>query len=237
MRIIDSGRASAESLMKKDSFLLQNLQPREIILHLYEWELPQTITYGHFIKPENFLVLGEATSHVGMSKRPTGGGITFHHGDYAFSLLISSLHDAYSKDILSNYQTVNLFVVRLLNEVFAISGSLANDEMPSPHSVTENFCSAKLSKYDVVIHGKKVGGAAQRNMKQGLLHQGSIFLSGGSESMYRSILLPEVAEKVCAGMHQNAYFPLGMAATADMLAEARQKVKYQMIKQFSYGEL
>lgn len=235
VRIIDSGRASATSLMEKDSLLLRNLQEEEIILHLYEWSNPLTVTHGHFINPKRFLIVDNPNLDV--AKRPTGGGITFHFNDYAFSMLISSTHPVYKKNLLDNYQTVNQFVSRALKQVFVLDGVLSVSESTPEAMIMENFCSTKLSKYDVVMGNKKIGGAAQRSLKQGFLHQGTIFLSQGCKDTYCSILQPEVVNTVLVGIRQNAFFPLGTDVMPDVLADARQQVKHQLIKQFSVGDL
>ena len=47
---------------------------------------------------------------------------------------------------------------------------------------------AEPTIYDVMAGGKKVGGAAQRRGKQGLLHQGTIALSVPSEATLKAFI-------------------------------------------------
>lgn len=235
MRIIDSGRASAKSLMEKDKVLLNNLQNQEVILHLYEWEHPRTLTYGCFMRPHQFLIMN-SKNDVDCAVRSTGGGFTFHHGDYAFSFLMSATHPMYHQNVLLNYQTVNRLVIRVLDQVFSIHSKLASCDASVEFACHENFCSAKVSKYDVLVGTKKVGGAAQRSLKQGFLHQGSIFLSEGDENLYRELLLPEICDEVLAGIRHSSFFPLGVCAMNE-LNDVRRQIKYQLIKLFSYGDL
>ena len=151
IRVIDSTKATPEELMEKDRSLLDSLKTGEVILHLYEWEGLFPVTYGCFIKPERFFRADWEALGVRAARRPTGGGVTFHNGDYAFSLLVSSEHPAYQKSVLANYHTVNRFVLKAINRLFRLEGSLSPKESSTERVEASNFCVAKISKYDVLI--------------------------------------------------------------------------------------
>ncbi|EPP35983.1 Octanoyltransferase LipM [Chlamydia avium] len=232
IRIIDSGKASASSHMDRDKELLANLKKGEAILHLYEWEGVYPLTYGVFIRPEKFLVSNREELGMDAASRPTGGGFLFHHGDYAFSLLVSSEHPMHRNSILENYRSVNSLVLKVLNKIFRIEGTLSSDE-DSHHSIESNCCMAKVSKYDVLMGNRKIGGAAQRTVKQGFLHQGSIFLSGSTTDFYYKFLLPEVADPIVSEINRCAFFPLGISAPSEDLVMARKEIKEKFIQIFS----
>ncbi|WP_100934818.1 lipoyl protein ligase domain-containing protein [Candidatus Chlamydia corallus] len=232
VRIVDSGKSSAASHMAKDRDMLQDLKEGELILHLYEWENPCSLTYGHFMRPEKFLVSNYKNLGLDAAIRPTGGGFVFHQGDYAFSLLMSATHPSYSSSVLANYHTVNSFVAKVLEKVFRIQGILAPEDESSSLEASGNFCMAKTSKYDVLFGGKKIGGAAQRKVQQGFLHQGSLFLSGSSSDFYQRFLRPEVLQEILEQIKAHAFFPLGFESDTDLLCEVRQQIKEAFIKLF-----
>ncbi|AAF39397.1 biotin--protein ligase [Chlamydia muridarum str. Nigg] len=232
IRIIDSIRGTPRELMKKDRLLLDSLKAGEMILHLYEWEGLFPVTYGCFIKPERFFLANWESLGVSAASRPTGGGITFHNGDYAFSLLVSSENPSYQDSVLANYHVVNRFVLKVVNKLFRLEGALSSNEISTERVESANFCVAKTSKYDVLVGDKKVGGAAQRSVKQGFLHQGSIFLSGNSLSFYRKILLPQLLDKIGPEIEKQAFFPLGIEASASVLKEVRGEVKDSLMRIF-----
>ncbi|EPP28197.1 biotin/lipoate A/B ligase family protein, partial [Chlamydia psittaci 84-8471/1] len=93
------------------------------------------------MRPEKFLIDNRAALGMDAAVRPTGGGFVFHHGDYAFSLLVSSEHPLYAPTVLENYYTVNQMVLQVLSRVFRIKGSLSFDE-DMHHPKTSNFCMA-----------------------------------------------------------------------------------------------
>lgn len=236
VRIVDSGKKSAGELMARDRSLLNLLGPGEVVLHLYEWRSSFPLTYGHFMQPERFLVPEHHSLGMDVAVRPTGGGFIFHHGDYAFSLLMSSHHHRYAPRVLDSYHVVNQMVLHILLELFQLDAVLAEDDKEG-HPRAANFCMAKASIYDVLVQGRKVGGAAQRRVKQGFLHQGSIFLSGNSPEIYERFLLPEVGKVAALEVRNNAFFPLGISASPSILQEVRTELKYRLIQKVSAGEL
>lgn len=217
-QILDSEKASAKSHMDKDQALLQAFtQPT---LHFYEWERPSA-TYGYFIKPEQFL---DNLNLLDIAKRPTGGGIIFHLADCAFSVLIPANHPAFSINTLDNYAFVNQAVSKAIHEL--IGGTIPEllpIEPISQDFESSHFCMAKPTKYDVMIGGKKVGGAAQRRSVRGFLHQGTISLGMPSESLMRSIL--KAGSQVYECMRQNSFYLLGAHPTVNQLRQAQQDLK------------
>lgn len=219
-KVVDTGTNSAQKNMELDVQLLESMDGASSpILHFYEWEAPSA-TYGYFIDPAKHLKMG---SQIALAKRPTGGGIIFHVTDFAFSLLLPASHPHFSQNTLENYAFVNGLVTRAI-------APLANDSTPSllkeKSHPSPHFCMANPTMYDVMINGKKVGGAAQRRTKHGYLHQGSIFLTMPPEGFLESILLDkEVAER----MKINSYPLLGFNANPTQIKEAKEFIKSQLL--------
>ena len=214
---MDSGIRSAEENMELDRALLADLhESDDLFLHLYDWERPSA-TYGHFIDPKLYLQEGK----IDLAKRPTGGGIVFHVSDLAFSVLVPKKHPAYSENTMENYAFINNKVIE------AIGGGQLLPVEPTPlDEVARHFCMAKPTRYDVMLNGKKVGGAAQRRTKDGYLHQGTIFLQKPSLDFLQSVLLP--GSRVLEGMELNSH-PLVPGHDLD---EARALIKKRLIEVF-----
>ena len=230
-KILDTGFSRAEENMSIDTDLLKNLDPRgEPILHLYEWE-GDSATYGHFINPANFLNLEEAQNHnLTLAKRPTGGGIVFHICDFAFSILVPSGCSSFSINTMDNYAYVNNLVIRAIkkNQGEGCYPQLLPLEPQPLDEQSRHFCMAKPTRYDVMLEGKKIGGAAQRRTKKGFLHQGTISLAMLSEDYLRSVLLP--GSQVLLAMKNNSYSLLGKNWTEKDLSDARKEMKQTLIE-------
>jgi lipoate-protein ligase A len=231
-KVIDSGFATAKANMDFDLKLLEELKEASSpILHVYDWAA-SSATYGYFLNPSAYLSQ-EAFNCLDLSKRPTGGGVTFHVSDWAFSILIPASHKAYSINTLDNYAFVNQLVIKVLKRFLGNSKelSLLSDEPKAIDTPSVNFCMAKPTIFDVMMEGKKVGGGAQRRKHFGFLHQGTISLVLPDKDFFEKVLLPgtsvynSILKKTCT--------LLPLTASARDLSEARNTLKEIFISEVS----
>jgi lipoate-protein ligase A len=89
---------------------------------------------------------------------------------------------------------------------------------------------AKPTKYDILIEGKKIIGAAQRKTKQGFLHQGTISLMMPCKELLENLLLP--GTKVLEGMFTHTFPLLGQQGTKKDLLEARKLLREKIEEAF-----
>ncbi len=215
--------------MQLDAKLLDNLEGQERpILHLYEWE-KQSATFGYFVKPEDLLDLAEAKKRgLDLARRPTGGGVVFHLWDLAFSVLVPAKSKLFSTNTLDNYNLINRVVKDVVKEFLGISDEigLIPDDAPFQDQSCTHFCMARPTKYDVMLQGKKIAGAAQRKTKDGFLHQGTIALLCPDPELLGAVL-PSSA--VREAMMQTT-FPL--LSDQKELKEGRQELCEQLKRQF-----
>ena len=215
---LDTGVHTANENMAIDAALLEDLAiDKSPLIHFYEWER-DAATYGHFVDPKKFL----KSDALDLAKRPTGGGIIFHVADFAFSILIPSEHPSFSINPLDNYNFINQ---RISNAVAHLG---TTNLLPEEVDGVAGYCMARPTKYDVMVGGKKIGGAAQRKTKHGYLHQGSISLGMPSEEF----LLTYLDETVVEAMQKNSFAPLGSDWNSKQLQEARADIKARIEKAF-----
>ncbi len=230
-QVIESGRLPPMEIMAKDAWLLETLNSTHSpFLHLYEWET-SCLTYGYFTRPADYLHL-EALERWGIQKarRPTGGGIIFHLTDLAFSILLPSSHPCFSSNTLENYAFINQKVAEVIVHFTAQQAypSLLAKEISSINSECQGFCMAKPTPYDLMIENKKVGGAAQRRTRQGLLHQASLSLTFPPQTILSTVLKQEV--NVLQAMQKHSYCLLPFSATQQDLEEARHRLKELLVR-------
>lgn len=183
-KIIRSPPMRGQSLMDKDAFLLKELKKGDLpLLHLYDWALPSA-TYGYFIRPDDYFLKGHL---LDLARRPTGGGVTFHTHDLAFSFLIPADHPLFFNNTLSSYKVLNQITLRAVSDYVQDEVTLFQD-LTQSLGEKEHFCMTKPTIYDLFWRGKKVGGAAQRKRREGVLHQGSLFLAIPSPKELKNIL-------------------------------------------------
>jgi lipoate-protein ligase A len=225
-KIIETEPKNAVEIMQKDRDLLDQIHLEESpILHFYEWKGP-SVTYGHFLDPLKFFSLkGIEEEGITLAKRPTGGGIIFHLSDLAFSVLVPATHHGYSQNTLENYAYINEAVLAAVQDFLQIKAGaeLTPQDGELLGAGAQYFCMAKPTRYDVMVQGKKVAGAAQRKTKGGFLHQGSISLMMPSKKILEKVLLPEFA--VASAMDFFTYPLLKQQSDNKDLIEARKQIK------------
>jgi lipoate-protein ligase A len=231
--LLDTGVASAEENMRCDRELLATLDEQQYpILHLYDWHAP-SVTYGYLTRPEEYLDLEKSGEHgLHLTRRPTGGGIVFHLWDVAFSLLVPAHSDFFSTNTLTNYAFVH-DVVRKVVCRFAegrIDPYRLQEDLLPLDSYCRRFCMAQPTKYDLLWKERKLVGAAQRQTKQGFLHQGTISLCKPDFSLLQQIVLPN--REVLKAMSCYTAFLLAEEAGEEEYRAARNRIKYLLLEEF-----
>lgn len=227
--IIESGCLPPADIMAKDAALLANLDSHPI-LHFYEWQ-GSCLTYGYFTDPSRYLHLDQLSRYqLHKARRPTGGGIIFHLTDWAFSLLIPAHHPCVSVNTLENYAFINRQVAEVVAVFMArqVFPQLLAQEPVCVQKECHAFCMAKPTQYDLIVEGKKVGGAAQRRTRQGLLHQASLSLLFPPLDLLQAVL--KNAEEVLPAMQANTCCLLSEDVNLQELQTARQTLQHLLAK-------
>lgn len=211
-QIIEEGPLHPQENMDRDSAALANLKPQDPPqLRFYQWD-GLSATYGYFIDPhQHFNPEGISRHGLKVARRPTGGGILFHHVDLAFSILLPAGHPFYGKTPLESYRTLNGIVLQALNACGFDESSLIP---ASGNEGYEAFCMAHPTVFDVVCAGKKIAGAAQRRTKLGLLYQGSLCMTVPDQAFLNDVLLP--SQGLLESMQQLSS-PLGFSSEQELV--------------------
>ena len=164
--LYDSGPQPAARNMAVDESLLAAL-PRlgQPVLRFYGWTEPAA-TFGYFQK---YAEVSQRTQWRPLIRRPTGGGIVPHVADWTYSLAFPAGHDWHGLTAVASYERVHLWVQAAFTRL-AIPTELA----PCCLKTAPGACFEGYEKSDVLWHGRKIAGAAQRRNQLGLLIQGSV---------------------------------------------------------------
>jgi len=232
-KLLHSGASSAQQNMALDVRLLDTLHYFENpIIHFYDWLQP-SITYGYFTKPGPYLNLKNIQFHgIDMARRPTGGGITLHLSDMAFSILVPATHEGFSENVMENYAFVNTRVLEAITQFVGYQEQpiLLTAQPSASDEHCEHFCMAHPTKYDVMLGGRKVGGGAQRRTKAGFLHQGTISLGLPDEKVLKELLLPGTC--VSEAMKVNSCVLLEGACSENDVHAVKQELQRLIVAAF-----
>jgi len=164
--LLNSGKCDAAFNMALDEALLEAM-PRlqRPVLRFYGWTEPAA-TFGYFQK---FAGVSAMTTLRPLIRRPTGGGLVPHDADWTYSAIFPSGHEWYSFKAEESYRRIHDWL-RLAFAELNVKTELA----PSCKKSLPGQCFVGHEKSDLLWHGKKIAGAAQRRNKLGLLIQGSV---------------------------------------------------------------
>jgi len=165
-RLLRSGQGEPAFNMALDDLLLQSAATLGCpVLRFYGWS-ESAVTFGYFQK---YAEIARWTALRPLIRRPTGGGLVPHDGDWTYSLIFPPCASWYSLSAEGSYRRVHEWV-RAAFAKMDVSTSLA----PCCRKALPGQCFAGHEKFDVLWHDRKIAGAAQRRNRNGLLIQGSI---------------------------------------------------------------
>jgi lipoate-protein ligase A len=165
-RIMNSGPQPAALNMAVDEALLA-VMPRwqQPVFRLYGWSEPAA-TFGYFQK---YAEVAQRTALRPLVRRPTGGGIVPHDADWTYSLAFPAGHAWHELKAVESYQRVHEWIQAAFARL-----SVATELAPVSRHTAPGACFEGYEKSDVLWHGRKIAGAAQRRNQLGLLIQGSV---------------------------------------------------------------
>ena len=135
------------------------------VLRFYQWARPAA-TFGLL---QRYAEVEQWTDLRPLIRRPTGGGLVPHQNDWTYSVAIPPQHDWYHLKAKESY-------VRLHRWLAAAFQRVGFDVRLAPVANPEGLgrCFVGAEQHDLLLAGRKIGGAAQRRTRSGLLIQGSI---------------------------------------------------------------
>ena len=164
--LLQSGSGEPAWNMAFDEVLLDNSpQLAEPVLRFYSWTEPAA-SFGY---SQHFADVERVTFLRPLIRRPTGGGLVPHDGDWTYSLIFPPNHAWYALKAVESYERVHQWIQKAFQKIAVITelSPCCKKEIPGQ-------CFVGAEKSDVLWHGRKIAGAAQRRTKYGLLIQGSV---------------------------------------------------------------
>lgn len=164
--LLNSGQGDAAGNMALDEALLEHAARLGApILRFYGWTEPAA-TFGYFQK---YAEVAAATQLLPLLRRPTGGGLVPHDADWTYAAIFPPGHEWYLLRAEESYRRIHDWL-RLAFAALNIETELA----PCCKKTLPGQCFVGHEKFDLLWHGKKIAGAAQRRNQLGLLIQGSV---------------------------------------------------------------
>lgn len=148
--------------MAIDEALVQLIGPGDLpILRFFDWSEP-CVSIGYSQRIEQ--------GQTPIVRRPTGGGVVFHGDDVTYSVVLPKRFDM---DIKDTYRLIQSWIRSGLNKL-----GLKTTQYGEIKKGMAKYCFKSPSFGDIMIGNSKVGGLAGRRIRQRILCQGYVNLSG-----------------------------------------------------------
>ena len=148
-----------------EAMLLHAAETSRPLLRFYGWTVGAA-TFGY---SQHIAELEQLTSLRPLIRRCTGGGLVPHDRDWTYSLVFPPSHPWYGIAARDSYRLLHEWI----KHSFVPMG-MATELASHTFHATPGQCFVGAEQFDVLHHGTKVAGAAQRRSRHGLLIQGSI---------------------------------------------------------------
>jgi lipoate-protein ligase A len=164
--LLQSGPGEPAHNMALDEALLEHApECGRPVLRQYSWTRPAA-TFGY---SQRIADAERLTPLRPLVRRPTGGGVVPHDGDWTYTLVFPPGHPWYQLRARDSYARLHAWVRQALDRA-----GLPTDLAPTPAAGAPTHCFLRAEQFDILHHGAKIAGAAQRRTRHGLLIQGSV---------------------------------------------------------------
>jgi len=221
-RLIDTGPLAGPANMAVDEALLNSFDPASSlpVLRLYGWE-PPAFSLGKFQVAEEVLDLPRCrAAGIPVVRRVTGGGVIYHAAELTYSIVCAQHHIPDAVSVKGSFRRLCGFLL-LAYKQLGLDTSFAVDRHSGHGRLGERtpFCFAGKEEYDLLVGGRKLGGNAQRRLREVVFQHGSIPLENRV-----AMALPFLRER-----------PAGVEEGTVSLAELGVKLPVDRLKEVVVG--
>lgn len=170
VRLLPFQIAHGAAQMAADEAMLHSAARGVSSFRIYRWSQP-TVSLGYF-QSHQVVTANPNLERLNYVRRASGGKTLVHHHEITYALALPS--NLAGRSALPWLENVHRFFVSILS-AHGISARLA--EMDEPMSDKEPLCFHHITKGDMLVGSKKIGGSAQRRHRGHLLQHGSMLLA------------------------------------------------------------
>ncbi|KAF0220492.1 MAG: lipoate-protein ligase [Geobacteraceae bacterium] len=176
-RLIDTGPLDGPANMAIDEALLNNFDPETSapVLRLYGWS-PPALSLGRFQKATEVLDLERCVAeNVSVVRRITGGGVIYHCEELTYSIVCAPHQLPPAATVKESFRVLTSFLRSFYGRL-GLDARYAIDCFSGGERLGERtaFCFAGRESYDILVGGRKIGGNAQRRLRNVIFQHGSI---------------------------------------------------------------
>lgn len=176
-RFIDTGPLPGPANMAVDEALLAGFNGTDSlpVLRLYGWN-PPAFSVGRFQDAAAILDLEKCReAGIPVVRRITGGGAIYHAEELTYAIVCAPRHVPPAASVKDSFRVLTAFLLRFYAQL-GLTARYAVDHYPPGTRLGERtpLCFAGRETYDILVEGRKIGGNAQRRLRNTIFQHGSI---------------------------------------------------------------
>jgi len=194
-RFLDTGWGPGRFNMALDEAIARSVSEGRSppTLRVYAWK-PYAISLGYHQKAD-IIDQGKCRQRgIHVVRRPTGGRAVLHAQELTYAVIIPSHHPLYRSNVIQSYHLLVQALVQALRYL-GVEVDLASTEH-NPHTPynLSPACFTSFARYEILWHGRKLVGSAQKRLPGGLLQHGSILMGPYHQRLVELLRLPSGPE-------------------------------------------
>lgn len=179
-RLVDTGPLPGPANMAIDEALLDAFDPDRSppVLRLYGWR-PTALSVGRFQEPAAVLDLDRCRADgVPAVRRITGGGVIYHAEELTYAIVCAPRHLPPASTVKDTFRHLTGFLLAFYRSL-GLDAHWAADVAADDARLGKRtaFCFAGKEECDILVDGRKIGGNAQRRLRNAIFQHGSIPLA------------------------------------------------------------
>lgn len=147
-------------------------------LRFFSWR-PYCISLGYHQSATDVNTKACQDAGIDVTRRPTGGGAILHAHEVTYSLSIPAGHPWFTLLPLDLYRRISESLAAGLQRLGAVVTFAPGESRRIRHTDGKPLrmaCFASSARNELLCHGRKIVGSAQRRFREGALQHGSILL-------------------------------------------------------------
>jgi len=192
-KFLDTGSNIGAYNMAVDEELLARAQAGNAmpVLRFYGWT-PPAVSLGRFQKIEN-AVNADACKRLGFDivRRITGGRAVLHDRELTYSIISRTDNPLFPPDVLGTYKIIAAGLLDGLRNLGVHAEMVSRSDRHGAlvkKGTKDPSCFSSPSWYEILVHGKKIVGSAQRRVTGAFLQHGSVLV--GYDPLLEAEVIP-----------------------------------------------
>ena len=182
---LDTEPACGAWNMATDQFFAETMQHgQRPIMRLYQWQ-PWCISLGIHQSADCVNLDKCQKQGIDVVRRQTGGRAVFHSEEITYSVILPRNH-GFGHSVTETYHHISLGLAAGLRRL-GVPASFQKRSV-SMKSHYENkismSCFSAAALHEIVVHGRKLVGSAQRRLQSGILQHGSVLVGSAHLKLF-----------------------------------------------------